>query len=90
MTEPRWIRFEECAVTPGRKTEVWNVVAKDGDVILGSVFWYGAWRRYVFGSTIDHEDGVIFEERCLRDIAEFVEARTREHKVARAAAGGEM
>ena len=80
MSEPRWIRFEECDIPPDRKTKIWNVFAKDGDVILGSVFWYGAWRRYVFGPTMDHLEGVIFEQQCLRDIAAFVEARTRDHK----------
>lgn len=85
VTEPRWIRFEQ--VKSYEKTSVWNIAAKDGGVILGSVFWYGPWRRYVFGPTADYD--TVYEQRCLRDIADFVEARMKEHKAARAAEGGE-
>jgi hypothetical protein len=80
VSEPRWIRFEETVQPPGRKTKVWNVVAKDDGLILGSVFWYGAWRRYVFGPTADCD--TVYEQRCLRDIAGFVEARSNDHKLA--------
>jgi len=95
MSDPRWIRFEH--VKSYEKTSVWNVVAKDGGVILGSVFWYCPWRRYVFGPTADCD--TVYEQRCLRDIADFVdsesrvqdsiEARMGERKAARTAEGGE-
>ena len=82
MSEPRWIRFDQ--VKSSRKTFVWDVAAKDGGMILGSVFWYCPWRCYVFGWTAGCD--TVYEQRCLRDIADFVEARTKEHKAARAAA----
>jgi hypothetical protein len=86
MSEPRWLRFDECSIPPNRKTKVWNIVSKEDGFILGSVFWYGPWRRFVFGPTMDHENGTIYEERCLRCVAEFVETQTRSHKTEIAAA----
>lgn len=77
MSEPRWIRFEECPITTQRRTQVWNVAAKDDGMILGSVFWYSPWRRYVFGPTADCD--TVYEQRCLRDIAAFVEEQTASH-----------
>ena len=92
MSDSRWIRFE--LVKSYEKTSVWNVVAKDDGVILGSVFWCGPWRQYAFGPTADC--ATVYEQRCLRDIADFVdsesrvqdsiEARMGERKAARTAA----
>lgn len=76
MSEPRWIRFTQMSgLGPGR---YWRVVAKDGNLELGVVDWYAPWRKYCF--TPRQECDLLFEERCLRDIADFVEARTRERK----------
>jgi hypothetical protein len=84
MSEPRWIRFDECSTSPGRKTHIWNVAAKADGLILGSVFWYVPWRCFVFGPTADCD--TVYEQRCLRDIADYMEARTAEHKARCAAA----
>ena len=82
MSEARWIRFVEVPV-PDRRTRCWRVETKGVvGVLLGGVEWYTGWRKYVFepvgGS--DGVSGVAFEEVCLRDIAAFIEARTREHR----------
>lgn len=77
-----WIRFMPEPPAAGRVTQVWRVVAKRGDVALGWVRWDTAWRRYVFAPLAM----TIYEQDCLRDLATFVEDRTREHKAARAAA----
>ena len=80
MSEPRWIRIEErptCA-THGRRS--WIVLARQDGFCLGEVVWYPQWRRFIFSPT--ELSCVAFEETCLRDIAEFVEARTREHREA--------
>lgn len=78
-----YIDFHDCGVAAGKKTRSWIVQPKDGTAKIGWVRWHGAWRKYCFFS-----EGYpcIFEEVCLRDIAEFVEARTREHRAARKAA----
>jgi hypothetical protein len=82
MPEPRWLRFLDVGLL-GRRTRAWTVVTKDSGEALGLVDWYGAWRCYVFTPTLEVE--TVYEQRCLRDIADFVEARTKEHKAARAA-----
>jgi len=30
------------------KTEIWNIISKSSDFILGQIKWYGAWRQYCF------------------------------------------
>jgi hypothetical protein len=56
------------------KTLVWDVTAKDGGLRLGEVKWFGRWRRYAF-----FPSDCVFEHQCLRELADFLEARTREH-----------
>lgn len=73
----RWIRFEEGPRSPSGKTRSWSVVAKHGGVELGAVYWYAPWRKYAFAPS-PYE--TVFEQDCLRDIATFIESRTREHR----------
>lgn len=60
---------------PKKKTFTWEVVAKRGGII-GTVKWFARWRKYCFFPAAD----CVFEETCLGEIAEFIVARTREHK----------
>jgi hypothetical protein len=57
------------------KTFTWIVEAKDGSAI-GEVKWFGRWRKYSFYPASD----CVFEQTCLREIAEFIEDRTREQR----------
>jgi len=74
-----WIRFEEQPIPPGQKTKRWLVETEDGNLTLGTVKWYGAWRCYSFFPS----PATLFEQQCLRDIADFVAKATAEHKSAR-------
>ena len=69
--------YVEFVHTPeaGRKTTVWAVTAKDGSY-LGRVSWFGRWRKYCFFPAPD----CVFEETCLREIAQFIVDRTKEHR----------
>ena len=58
---------------------IWHVVNKDQNGRLGSVRWFGRWRKYAFYP----EPSTVFEEVCMRDIACFIVDRTREHREAR-------
>ena len=71
-----FIRFNQAPTPPERKTLIWHIVANDGGDILGSIKWYGPWRKYCF---FPFGNGV-FEWVCLREIAGFCERKTREHK----------
>ncbi len=78
----KWIRFDLLDSTG--KTNRWQVVTLDGSIVLGSVHWFGRWRGYAFFPLID----TVFERRCLRDIADFCEQKTKEHRAAKTSAKG--
>lgn len=63
---------------PKPKTSTWDVVSKSSGDVLGRIAWFGRWRRYSFWPA----EGTIFDEVCLRKIADFCEGRTKEHRQA--------
>ena len=87
MSEYKYIIFLAGEAKP--KTEMWECWSKPEEeggkptaeaVILGIVKWYGAWRKYAFFP----ETCTFYEQGCLRDIAHFLEEKTRLHKAGRA------
>jgi hypothetical protein len=78
-SEAKWIRLER---TPFEgKTSRWNVFTKRGVTPLGRVMWWNAWRKYCFFPLSD----TLYEQDCLRDIADFCEQQTAERKRPKAA-----
>ena len=75
-----FIRFVEQpgAAPKSGKTKVWLVETSDGRHDLGVVSWFGRWRGYAFHP---HPE-TVFERRCLRRIADFIEERNDEQRVA--------
>lgn len=72
-----YIDFNFLKTTPSGKTKIYSVTAKDvGNTILGTVSWFGRWRKYTFWPMED----TVYEENCLRTIAEFCETITKDHK----------
>ena len=72
--KPKWIKFVESSFKSA-KTKRW-AVCTDRDGAIGWIRWHGRWRKYAFfpnGCTV-------YEQDCLRDIAEFIESETKEHK----------
>lgn len=66
---------------PGRpkpKTKVWSILNNYGDGELGTVQWFSRWRKYSFFPA----DNTVYEEVCLREIADFCQRKTTEHKAA--------
>jgi hypothetical protein len=61
---------------PQPLTKEWWITTKQGG-FLGKVEWFGPWRKYNFYPAEDSG----FEQVCLREIATFIEDRTREHKI---------
>ncbi len=59
----------------GLKTREWRVVAKFDNLVLGYVGWF-RWRRYCFFPA----DDCVFDEVCMREIGDFIGARTKEYK----------
>jgi len=71
-----WIRFDE--LTPNPATKRWAVTTKD-DIQIGTVKWYGPWRKYCFFPMAE----TVYEQVCLRDIASFCETETKNHRAAK-------
>lgn len=75
----KWIAPRDIGTSASGKTRIWHIITRDeNQFILGEVKWFGRWRKYAFFPS-EHIVGV-FEEDCLRDIADFIEAQTKEHK----------
>lgn len=56
------------------KTWVWSVENKRNQGLVGIIRWFGKWRKYA----LYPEPETVFEEVCLRELSDFIEARTRE------------
>ena len=72
----KWIMIDFAGMSPSKKTNIWAIRSTQGDDRLGFVKWHGPWRKYAFFP----EPNCLFEEDCLRDIADFVEGATWSHK----------
>lgn len=73
-----WIEFVDAGTSPSGKTRRWNVRTRDGGH-LGGVSWYAPWRRYAFNPA----PSTVYEQDCMRTIADFCETQTRDHKAPR-------
>ncbi len=61
---------------PGRKTKRFWVYSKETGDTLGYIVWHSPWRKYWFEPSANTG----FEWVCMREIADFVEKATKEHK----------
>jgi len=73
---PKWIDFIPTAQDPKKKTKLWFVDIKGTTNCLGRIKWFSRWRKYGFFPI----ENTVYEEQCLRDISEFIERATKEHK----------
>lgn len=68
--------YATLTTTPaGQTTPRWLITSRFSD--LGMVKWFGRWRRFSFFPTV----GSVFDQECLRAIADFCEAKTAQHAV---------
>jgi len=80
-SEPKWLRFDSTGPSATGKTLTWSVRATQDNGYLGRVAWFGRWRRYGFWP----DEGTVFEQQCLRDIAAFCEHATIAQRKAKVA-----
>lgn len=79
---PKWVSFQLEERRFGAKTDLWYVWSlKEPAAHLGVVKWFGAWRKYAFFPAVQ----TLFEQDCLRDIAEFIEQETVKQRKGRRA-----
>ena len=74
------IKFVNKGKSASGKTLRWEIIGEDEES-LGWVKWYGPWRTYAF----DAEPETVYEKTCLRQIAQFCEELTKEHRERRKA-----
>jgi hypothetical protein len=68
------LRFEQGPNKP--KTKTWFVLNKHDNIHLGWIGWFARWRKYAFFPKTD----TVYEEDCLKDIAQFCVIETHKHK----------
>jgi hypothetical protein len=73
--EYKYIQMELDEEKP--KTQVFDVMAKNGDITLGQIKWYPHWRQYTFFPSMD----TIFSRGCMEDINDFLRFIQKEKKV---------
>ena len=73
--ESKYLSFEKYTI-PGRKTSLYDVKNKQTLEQLGTIYFYPAWRKFVFEPFAD----LIFDNSCLTDIIEFIKEVQAEWK----------
>ena len=71
MNESNYLIFEEHIIA-GHKLPIYTVKNKQSSVMLGTIKFYGAWRKFVF----EPSEAVIFDASCLNDIITFLNNKT--------------
>lgn len=59
------------------KTKQFYIENKASKSILGYVVFFPQWRKFVFTQILDE---IIFDSKCLREIADFCDKQTNEWK----------
>ena len=62
----RYLEFDRIGYTG--KTDVWDVLSKSQESILGKIKWYGPWRQYCFFPS----PNTIFNPECMADISKKI------------------
>ena len=70
----KWINF--VLLKEGKKTNVWEIVTKNGAETLGLIKWFPSWRKYA----LFPYKNTVYENDCLKDIAEFIEQQMKLRK----------
>lgn len=66
MIESKYMEFDKVGDTG--KTEIWNVISKSSEFILGQIKWFSGWRQYCFFPS-PHS---VFNIGCMRDIMRVI------------------
>ena len=66
--DSEYLRFVEIPKREGAKTRVIAVHAVRGDLLLGTIKWFGRWRQYTFWP----EPETIFNRECLHHITGLI------------------
>lgn len=75
--ESEYLKFErDPGEEQGRTTQVWLVISRRHDVVLGRIAWYGRWRQYVFYP----EPDTVWNPACLEDVNRVIKRLMAERR----------
>ncbi len=74
----KWVEFNKLGNSDSGKTQLWQVVSSGG-TLLGMIKWFSRWRKYAFYPF----DFTVYEQDCLREIANFCEGESKKHSQSR-------
>jgi hypothetical protein len=72
------IGFRDCGPSESGKTRIFKVYSLDDDFLLGTVTWFGRWRKYAYSPVLTYP--TVYEEVCFYEIADFIKGKTMEHR----------
>jgi len=72
--ESKYLEFFKAGYTG--KTEVYDVLSKSSDFVLGHIKWYAPWRQYCFMPS----PNCVFNVGCMADIGKFIVELMEERK----------
>jgi len=70
-----YLSFQEIGTSTSGKTKIWNALSNT-KTALAAIAWYTPWRKYC----VSFDPKAVFDPSCLREIADFAENKTKEHK----------
>lgn len=70
-----YLIFDQTGTSKSGKTKQWHITNNNRD-ILGYICWFANWRKYTL---VGVPPNVVLDEKCLREIANFIETKTKEH-----------
>ncbi len=73
IIETKYLRFERQPAA--RLTTIYKVTNRVFNTRLGEIKWYAPFRKYSFFP----EDGLVFDEKCLTDVAGVLKDLTLHH-----------
>jgi hypothetical protein len=71
-----FIQFNRCIMEDKRKTEYWEIYSTSNFALLGTISWFGRWRRYAFRPN----ENTWWDEGCLRLISRMISGRMAARK----------
>jgi len=61
------------------KTNIYQVINKQQNSVIGMIKWYPSWRHYCFFPY----NNTVYSDRCMIKIGEFVEKSNKEHSLSK-------
>ena len=73
--ESKYLEFKQ--LNYKGRTKKFHVISKRAGVVLGKIYWWGAWRQYIF----EPEKATVWNKDCLKNIQDFLKQLMTERKL---------